>query len=98
MILTPTRELAVQIDRAINGYGRFTDLKALAVYGGVSINNQIRAFFFRNDYLRGLSSNGYGNTAKTLTNWYTVNNIIRAINPHDYLLYYPSHPSFIKIL
>jgi ATP-dependent RNA helicase RhlE len=42
LILTPTRELAVQIERSILGYGRFTDLKALAVYGGVSINNQIR--------------------------------------------------------
>jgi ATP-dependent RNA helicase RhlE len=41
LILTPTRELAVQIERAILGYGRFTKLKALAVYGGVSINNQI---------------------------------------------------------
>ena len=43
LILPPTRELAVQIERAILGYGRFTDLKALAVYGGVSINNQIGA-------------------------------------------------------
>jgi len=43
LILTPTRELAVQIERAIVGYGRFTNLKALAVYGGVSINNQITA-------------------------------------------------------
>ncbi len=41
LILTPTRELAVQIERSILGYGRFTDLKALAVYGGVSITNQI---------------------------------------------------------
>ncbi len=43
LILTPTRELAVQIERSIVGYGRFTDLKALAVYGGVSINNQIQS-------------------------------------------------------
>jgi len=43
LILTPTRELAVQIEGSILGYGRFTDLKALAVYGGVSINNQIKA-------------------------------------------------------
>jgi len=43
LILTPTRELAVQIERSILGYGRFTDLKVLAVYGGVSINNQIAA-------------------------------------------------------
>ncbi len=42
LILTPTRELAVQIERAILGYGRFTDLKALAVYGGVNITNQIK--------------------------------------------------------
>ena len=41
LILTPTRELAVQIERSILGYGRFTDLKALAVYGGVAINKQI---------------------------------------------------------
>jgi ATP-dependent RNA helicase RhlE len=43
LILTPTRELAVQIERSILGYGRFTDLKALAVYGGVGINAQISA-------------------------------------------------------
>ena len=43
LILTPTRELAVQIERSILGYGRFTDLKPLAVYGGVGINNQIGA-------------------------------------------------------
>ena len=43
LILTPTRELAVQIERSILGYGRFTDLKGLSVYGGVSINNQIAA-------------------------------------------------------
>jgi ATP-dependent RNA helicase RhlE len=42
LILTPTRELAVQIDRAIAGYGRFTKLTALAVYGGVNIGTQIR--------------------------------------------------------
>jgi len=43
LIITPTRELAVQIERSILGYGRFTDLKALAVYGGVSINTQIKS-------------------------------------------------------
>ena len=43
LILTPTRELAVQIERSILGYGRFTNLKGLSVYGGVSINNQIAA-------------------------------------------------------
>ncbi len=43
LILTPTRELAVQIETAIAGYGRYTDLKGLSVYGGVSIANQIKA-------------------------------------------------------
>ncbi len=43
LILTPTRELAVQIERSIVGYGRFTDLKALAVYGGVNIGSQIQS-------------------------------------------------------
>jgi ATP-dependent RNA helicase RhlE len=41
LILTPTRELAAQIDECICNYGRFLRLKSLAVYGGVSINNQL---------------------------------------------------------
>ncbi len=41
LILAPTRELAVQVEQAINGYGRFLNLKVLAVYGGVSINPQM---------------------------------------------------------
>jgi len=43
LILTPTRELAVQIDTCIHDYGRFLHLKALAVYGGVSIERQLQA-------------------------------------------------------
>jgi superfamily II DNA/RNA helicase len=34
LILTPTRELALQIEKAIRGYGRFVDIRTLAVYGG----------------------------------------------------------------
>ncbi len=41
LIITPTRELAVQIDKAIVGYGRFTKISTIAVYGGVSIEKQI---------------------------------------------------------
>ena len=41
LILTPTRELATQIEDCIKGYGRFLKLRSLAVYGGVSINNQL---------------------------------------------------------
>jgi ATP-dependent RNA helicase RhlE len=41
LILTPTRELALQIETAINGYGRFVDIRTLAVYGGVNIKRQL---------------------------------------------------------
>jgi ATP-dependent RNA helicase RhlE len=41
LILTPTRELAVQIERSIANYGRFTGMRALAIYGGVSIERQL---------------------------------------------------------
>jgi len=43
LVLTPTRELAVQIERSILEYGRFLKLRALAVYGGVNIQRQITA-------------------------------------------------------
>ena len=36
LILTPTRELAIQIYESFRTYGRFTGLKACVVYGGVS--------------------------------------------------------------
>jgi ATP-dependent RNA helicase RhlE len=42
LILTPTRELAVQIEQAVRGYGRFLHLQTLAVYGGVNIEGQLR--------------------------------------------------------
>ena len=41
LILTPTRELALQIEKAIQGYGRFVDIRSLAVYGGVKIRGQL---------------------------------------------------------
>jgi len=41
LILTPTRELAVQIEKSILRYGRFLSLKTLAVYGGVNIKPQL---------------------------------------------------------
>ena len=36
LILTPTRELAIQIDESFTDYGRFTGLKHTVVFGGVS--------------------------------------------------------------
>src|SRR5208337_2262447 len=43
LVLVPTRELAVQVTSDINSYGKFTRKHALAIYGGQSINVQIRA-------------------------------------------------------
>ncbi len=43
LVLTPTRELALQIEEAVREYGTYTDFQCASVYGGVSINNQIRA-------------------------------------------------------
>jgi len=42
LIMAPTRELAEQIHQAIKILGRKTRLKSVAVYGGVSINPQIK--------------------------------------------------------
>ena len=35
LILTPTRELAIQIDESFKAYGKFTGLKSLVIFGGV---------------------------------------------------------------
>jgi len=43
LILTPTRELAIQIEESFNAYGRNTGLKHLVVFGGVSQNPQTEA-------------------------------------------------------
>ncbi|PTR00929.1 ATP-dependent RNA helicase RhlE [Mucilaginibacter yixingensis] len=41
LILTPTRELAIQIAESITAYGRFTGLKHAVIFGGVSQNPQV---------------------------------------------------------
>jgi ATP-dependent RNA helicase DeaD len=41
LILAPTRELAVQIADDLSSYGKYTPLRVLTVYGGVSIERQI---------------------------------------------------------
>jgi len=40
-IITPTRELAEQINGVINRLGKYTGLKSIAVYGGTNIEQQI---------------------------------------------------------
>jgi ATP-dependent RNA helicase RhlE len=43
LILTPTRELAIQIDESFAAYGRHTGLKHTVIFGGVSQNPQTDA-------------------------------------------------------
>jgi ATP-dependent RNA helicase RhlE len=41
LIVAPTRELAEQINEAINQLGKLTRLRSITIYGGVNINPQI---------------------------------------------------------
>lgn len=43
LIITPTRELAVQVAEEINRIGQYKGVKGLPIYGGQDINRQIRA-------------------------------------------------------
>ena len=43
LILTPTRELAAQIEESVRTYGQYLPLQSTLVYGGVNINPQIEA-------------------------------------------------------
>lgn len=43
IILTPTRELAIQVAEEINKIGKFRKIQAVPIYGGQSIERQIRA-------------------------------------------------------
>ena len=41
LILTPTRELAIQVHDSVKSYGKHIPLRSFVVYGGVNINPQI---------------------------------------------------------
>jgi ATP-dependent RNA helicase RhlE len=43
LVLTPTRELAIQVGESFNTYGRFLSLKCLTIFGGVSPVSQINS-------------------------------------------------------
>lgn len=43
LILTPTRELAAQVQDEFREYGEFTDLRSTVIFGGVGANPQIKA-------------------------------------------------------
>src|SRR5881398_1691488 len=40
LILTPTRELAIQVEESIRTYGKYTGLRSTVVFGGVNISTQ----------------------------------------------------------
>jgi ATP-dependent RNA helicase RhlE len=42
LVLTPTRELAAQIDESFQTYGQFLPIQSTVVFGGVNINPQIK--------------------------------------------------------
>lgn len=41
LVLTPTRELAAQVEESIHTYGKYLPLRSAVVFGGVGINPQI---------------------------------------------------------
>src|SRR5712691_10474733 len=41
LILTPTRELAIQVEEAVKTYGKYTGLRSTVVFGGVDIKQQL---------------------------------------------------------
>ena len=43
LIVTPTRELAIQIEESFTAYGRFTDVKNMVIFGGVKQGAQTQA-------------------------------------------------------
>ena len=43
LVLTPTRELAIQVAEAIHRLGRYLDVRVQALYGGQPIERQLRA-------------------------------------------------------
>jgi ATP-dependent RNA helicase RhlE len=42
LILTPTRELAAQVEESVRIYGKYTKLNSAVIFGGVGINPQIK--------------------------------------------------------
>src|SRR5436853_6566594 len=43
LILTPTRELAAQVEESFRKYGKYTSLRVVPIYGGVGIEAQSKA-------------------------------------------------------
>jgi len=59
LVLTPTRELAAQVEESVRTYGHFLPLKTALVFGGVGIGPQIKA-------LRAASTSSYATPGRLL--------------------------------
>ncbi len=53
LVLTPTRELAIQVAEEITKVGKYARIKTIAIYGGQSIERQIRSLKFGVDVVIG---------------------------------------------
>ncbi|WP_197053750.1 DEAD/DEAH box helicase [Chitinibacter sp. ZOR0017] len=42
LILTPTRELAAQVEESVQAYGKYLPFKSMVMFGGVRVNPQIK--------------------------------------------------------
>lgn len=42
LILTPTRELALQVEESVRTYGKYLPLKSTVIFGGVNVNTQLQ--------------------------------------------------------
>ncbi len=51
LILTPTRELAAQVEESVREYGKYLNLNSMTIFGGVGINPQIQRLKGRIDIL-----------------------------------------------
>ena len=51
LILTPTRELAAQVEESVQTYGKYLPLKSMVMFGGVNINPQIKSLRGKIDIL-----------------------------------------------
>jgi ATP-dependent RNA helicase RhlE len=41
LVVTPTRELAIQIDESFNTYGKYTNIRSMVLFGGVNQASQV---------------------------------------------------------
>jgi ATP-dependent RNA helicase DeaD len=53
LVLTPTRELAIQVAEEVAKIGKYARLKTIAIYGGQSIDRQIRSLRYGVDVVIG---------------------------------------------